>query len=280
MQPTQYEQLQIKAVSKWKAKEPSAGPRIVGVALFPVTWLLNKLVPTAAIRTALDLSSSTAEWLTDTNDIVRDAGVKSLSDLRTRDLEKSDKIAGSVHKWAIGAAVVEGGATGAFGIFGMAADIPAIVVLSLRTIHKIGACYGFEVQSREDRDFVLGVLSSSSANTMEEKMMALMTLRSVEVTVAKQTWKSMAQTAGQQAVGREAGIMAVKSLAAQLGINLTKRKVLQAIPIFGALVGALVNGWYIKQVSWAARRAFQERWLLENGKLEAPIEPNGQGIGR
>ena len=114
----------------------------------------------------------------------------------------------------------------------------------------------------------------------EEKMMALMTLRSVEVTVAKQTWKSMAQTAGQQAVGREAGIMAVRSLAAQLGINLTKRKALQAIPIVGALVGALVNGWYIKQVSWAARRAFQERWLLENGKLDAPIEPNGEGLGR
>ena len=277
---TAYERSRIDSILKWKAKEPFIVSPLGGVALLPVTWLLNKLVPTAAIRAALDLSSSTAEWLTDTNDIVRDAGVKSLADLRSHDLERSDKIAGSVHRWAIGAAVVEGGVTGAIGIFGMAADIPAIVVLSLRTIHKIGACYGFEVQSPEDGDFVLGVLSSSSANTIEEKMMALMTLRSVEVTVAKQTWKSMAQTAGQQAVGREAGIMAVRSLAAQLGINLTKRKALQAIPIVGALVGALVNGWYIKQVSWAARRAFQERWLLENGKLDAPIEPNGEGLGR
>ena len=204
--------------------------------------------------------------------------MKSLAELRTHDLEKSDRIAGSVHRWAIGAAAVEGGAAGAFGIFGMAADIPAIVVLSLRTIHKIGACYGFEAQSPQDRDFVLGVLSFSSANTMEEKTMALMTLRSVEVTVASRTWRSIAQTAGQQAVGREAGIMVTRSLAAQLGIKLTKRKMLQAIPIFGAVVGALVNGWFIKQVSWAARRAFQERWLLENGKLDASIEPSGQGL--
>ena len=59
----------------------------------------------------------------------------------------------------------------------------------------------------------------------------------------------------------------IKSLAKQLGINLTKRKALQAIPAIGALVGASVNGWYIKEVGWAARRAFQERWLLENHKI-------------
>jgi hypothetical protein len=34
----------------------------------------------------------------------------------------------------------------------------------------------------------------------------------------------------------------------------------------GAVVGAAVNGWYIKEVGWAARRAYQERWLVENHK--------------
>ena len=58
---TAYERRQIESIHKWKAKEPSIVSRLVGVALFPVTWLLNKLVPTAAIRAALDLSSSTAE---------------------------------------------------------------------------------------------------------------------------------------------------------------------------------------------------------------------------
>jgi len=48
---------------------------------------------------------------------------------------------------------------------------------------------------------------------------------------------------------------------------LTKRKALQAIPAIGALIGASVNGWYIKEVGWTARRAFQERWLLENHKI-------------
>jgi hypothetical protein len=52
-----------------------------------------------------------------------------------------------------------------------------------------------------------------------------------------------------------------------LGINITKRKALQAIPVIGAGVGASLNGWYIKEVGWAARRAFQERWFIDNRKL-------------
>lgn len=46
-----------------------------------------------------------------------------------------------------------------------------------------------------------------------------------------------------------------------------KAKRLHAIPAIGALFGASVNGWYIKEVGWAARRAFQERCLLENHKI-------------
>ena len=56
-------------------------------------------------------------------------------------------------------------------------------------------------------------------------------------------------------------------MAKQIGINITKRKALQAIPVIGALVGGSVNGWYIKDVGWAARRAFQERWLIDNQKI-------------
>jgi hypothetical protein len=49
----------------------------------------------------------------------------------------------------------------------------------------------------------------------------------------------------------------------QLGINITKRKALAAIPVIGAAIGGTVNYWYLNDVCWAARRSFQERWLKE-----------------
>jgi hypothetical protein len=35
------------------------------------------------------------------------------------------------------------------------------------------------------------------------------------------------------------------------------------LPVFGALVGASVNAWYLRDVTRCARYVFQERWLRE-----------------
>lgn len=262
-----YESEQLAAIERWKIEKPSVVSETVGLITAPLAWAVNKVIPTAAIRGALSFSSTAAEWLTDTKDVIRDAGVDSISDLRSFDLEKSDNLANSVHNWAIGIAAAEGGATGTVGIAGLVLDIPSIIVLALRTIHKIGVCYGFEVSTKEDRDFVLSALAVSGANDMSEKVAALATLRTIEVALLKQSFKSMAQKAAEQQISKEAGIIAARNLAKQLGVNMTKRKALQAIPVAGALIGATVNGVYISEVGWTARRLFQERWLLLNEKI-------------
>jgi hypothetical protein len=77
----------------------------------------------------------------------------------------------------------------------------------------------------------------------------------------------MAEKAAASQLSKEASILAIKNLAKQLGVNITKRKALASIPFIGAAIGGSVNGWYIKEVGRAARRSFQERWLIENGKI-------------
>lgn len=264
---TGYEEIEMQEISKWKNEEPSVVNLAIGKFIEPIVNVVNKVVPEDAIKGALDLSNSMAEWLSDTDDIKRDGEVISISELKTKNLELSDKLANEVHNWAIGIGVVEGGGTGFLGLFGMAADIPAIIVMSLRLIHKVGICYGYEAKTKEDTDFILAVLSSAGANTMKEKMAALLVLKTIEVTIAQQTWKLMAEKAAVQQLSKEAVIIAIRNLAKQLGINLTKRKALAAIPIVGAIIGGSINGWFLKEVGWAARRAFQERWLIDNHKI-------------
>lgn len=133
--------------------------------------------------------------------------------------------------------------------------------------NRIGVCYGYECKTKSDRDFILGIMAAAGANSVEEKLAALTTLRMIEVTIARQTWRAMAEKAAQQQFGKETAIIGIRNLAKQIGVNVTKRKALAAIPAIGALVGGSVNGWYIKDVGWAARRAFQERWLIDNQKI-------------
>jgi DNA-binding transcriptional regulator YhcF (GntR family) len=114
----------------------------------------------------------------------------------------------------------------------------------------------------------LALLSAAGANTTNEKAEAVKMLRAIDVMIAKQTVKTIAEKAAQQQLGKEAVLISMNKLGRQLGINITKRKALQAVPAIGAVVGGSVNAWFINDVGWAARRAFQERWLIENNMIE------------
>jgi hypothetical protein len=265
-QMSKYEREQVAAIEAWKKESPGVISTVFGLAVEPAAWLVRKVVPEKAIAAAIDAANSMAAALTDTQDVCREAHVESVGGLRGVDLEVCDRLANNVHNWAIGLAVAEGGATGTMGILGAPVDVPAVLTLALRTVHKIGTCYGYECKSKADKDFALGIMAAAGANSLEEKQAALALLTAIRTILARLTWKKISERAAESQLSKEAAIVALRSLAKQLGINITKRRALVLIPFIGAAVGGSVNGWYLKEVGWAARRSFQERWLVDNLK--------------
>lgn len=263
-----YEKRQYQDIVKWENQSPNIAAQAANIALKPISWVVGAVIPQKAIQGALTASNWLAESITDKKDILRDGGVRIIENLQHKDLELSDKLANNVHNWANGIAVTEGGAAGFFGLPGMVIDIPALITLSLRTIHKIGLCYGFECKTNADKQFVYGIMSAAGSNTVKEKGVAVATLQMMSVTIAKETWKRISEKALENKFGVDAAIMAIKSLAKQLGINITKRKAAQAVPVIGAGVAAAMNLAFINDVAWAARRSFQQRWLIVNGKVD------------
>lgn len=55
---TEYENDQVDAIRVWKSKEPSVVSKTVGFVSYPVIWLMQKIVPVAAIRGVLDCAVS------------------------------------------------------------------------------------------------------------------------------------------------------------------------------------------------------------------------------
>lgn len=258
-----YEKTQWDEIVDWKSETPSVFSKVSGYIFKPVTWLVQQIIPTKAIQGAIEGCNGMSKFLIDIESFKKECVINKIEDLKNKDLEYCDDLANSVHNWANGYAITEGAATGAVGLPGMVVDIPSIITLAFRTINKIGLCYGFENKTEADNQRILSILSASSANSVGEKQAALLTLKQIQVLIAKTTWKKMSQKAMENELSKEAGILAIKGLAKQLGINLTKRKALQTIPYIGAAIGASVNGSYINNVAWAARRVFQEAWLNE-----------------
>ena len=265
-----YEKNELAEIEKWANEEPGVVGKTVGVLLEPLVWTAQKAIPQAAIEGALTATNKAAEMLSDTSDIIRDGKVDSIEDLRTKDLQLSDQLADTVHNWAIGVAMAEGAGTGVVGLPGLVADIPLLITWSLRTINKIGLCYGYESKTEADRRFVLGIMAAAGSNTMKEKAAAMALLRQIQVALIQKTWKVLAEEAAAKKLGEAALIMAIKQLAKQLGVNITKRAALKIIPVVGGVVGGAVNGAFIRDIGWAARRSFQKRWLMENKKI--PLE--------
>lgn len=271
--PSDYEKHRIFQIEQWKTKEPDAVSRFADAILAPVNWVVSQVIPESAMMGALNLGNAAGQLLSRVQTIKYYAKINDYKDLRERDLDFCDGLAQGEQNWAMGLAAAEGGGTGWMGLPGIAIDAPAIVSFALRSIHLMGLCYGYEMKTEKDKEIVFAIMSASGANSMKEKLAALTTLRMFQVTIQRETWKLMAEKAATNAFSQQAVLLSSKKLAKQLGINLTKRKMAQAVPVVGAIVGATVNAWYVSDVCWAARRTFQERWLRDNGKwIDADLE--------
>lgn len=104
-----YEEGQIKDIKIWKATEPSVVSKAVGYMTKPIVLVANRIIPQKAIQGALTGSNTLAKLITDEQDIIRDAKVNSIIELKTKDLQLSDKLAYEVHNWALAGLGLEGG---------------------------------------------------------------------------------------------------------------------------------------------------------------------------
>lgn len=269
MKQSDYLMQQYALIKAWENEEPGVVSKTFGKLLSPVGKLISVVVPEKVIESSINAANAAAQYLTDTNDVLRDGKVESIEELRTKDLKLSDQLADSVHNWAVGIATAEGGAVGATGLPGLIADIPFITTLALRTIHKIGVCYGFTADAsnaEEEKAFVLGVLAAANASTLGEKAGFIFGLKQISVLIQRNAWKKLAEMGSANLLAKS--IVSVRQAAKLIGVNLTKRKASQSIPFIGGAVGAALNASFINDIAWAARRSYQRRWLEENKVIE------------
>ena len=262
-----YEKAQVAAIEAWKLTELSVVHRTFERITAPFTWAATKVIPAKLVQTAIEGANSAAQGLVDADAILRDGAVDSIEALRAKGLPLADELAGSVHSWALAVGGASGAALGATGVGGIALDVSALLTLSLRTIHKVGLCYGYHPVNEQ---FVLGVLAAASATTKAEKLSAVDALKAVEVEIIEDVWEEAIVDAAKNRIARGGVFFTARTVGRHFGRNMAQAKAMQFVPMVGAIFGVATNVAFLSDVGWAARRLFQERWLRDNRKPATP----------
>jgi hypothetical protein len=202
----------------------------------------------------------------------RHASVENLSDLHGLSLKECDELRRSNLGWAIGSAT-EGAATSlmvtgaevsatvsggvAIGVVfaAIATDVTATMAVMGRSIGVVASTYGYDVRLPEEELFALGVLSLASANTLGGKAAAMASL-------SRLTQQMMRRAAWDQ-LRRHMLVNVIDRVYAALGVNLTKAKLAQAVPVAGALINASVNAGLTSQTFRRGEAVYRLRFLSE-----------------
>ncbi len=257
VQLTAYQSDQIAQIAAWKSRPPNPLSEILDRVTLPTAKLVEKIIPDVAVRFAIERSFELAVLLAGQEEIKRRGGVNDLSDLQKKQLEDCDRLALQTGIFSQVFSTVQGAVTGTGGALTTLIDIPLLFVLSLWTILKIGHCYGYPLDQRRDRHFILGLLITAISETSELRKQRLDDLHELEELLIEETQQEI--------------------LAEEIMSILFLLEVFDGIPGIGAISGAILNLSFMRRVENTARRVFQERWLKDTGKVRsiAPAPVHG-----
>lgn len=149
-------------------------------------------------------------------------------------------------------ATAQGATTGFGGFFTLAADIPAILGLSLKVIQEIGLCYGYNPTDKAERIFTVKVMQFASSDIVGKRTIL-------------QELNLQAGGNGDITPGTNAAVSKIQGWKEVITVyrdNWGWKKMLQAVPVAGMFFGAYLNRKALEDVAEAARMLYRKRRII------------------
>src|SRR5690606_793126 len=204
--------------------------------------------------------------------ILNEAGAKDLEEL-TQDVDRSKRISqalGEQNKWI---ATVQGAVSGASGMLGTAIDIPASLLMALRTIYQVGRSYGFDLSKEDDQEIVQHIFRQIDLSLIAEKQTLLLGLKALSNTLKTHDISQL-----QAMLGSDNDVSAIKQwLSRHEGEakwewmnHLPKISILEQLtrltPLASAGIGAVYSHRFVDDVNQKAQDVFSHarQYLLQH----------------
>jgi hypothetical protein len=174
----EYERRALAEIERWKNREPTSLRKALAAVGKPfdvaASWAMETAVGetvSKAVQGVVSMVNDLASWTVRADQVYADfhkhghTHVASGPSIRTLSLEDVDKVVGRLSLKYKSLAAAEGGVAGAFGIWGLAADIPALAGIALRSVAEYATYYGYCVDTEAERRVILEVLGAAAAPT-------------------------------------------------------------------------------------------------------------------
>ncbi len=235
--------------------------RIVGI----FSSVGDRLIPSEVFQKIFELHEKIAgRWQDYWQTLQGEARRADCHDLSSAPLEVCDRLAARVRRESLRLGESRGALLGLLGPIGLIGGIPLSIVQALKTIHHFGLCYGYPPDTETEKLFSYAILAAATAHTPEDKQVAIDNLRQIHQGIYQQaTDDVLKDTEVTEITGRTKE--AILGLAI---IYFGETAAVYGIPIIGAVLGAIAMRSFMSDISTAAQRSYQLRWLLQNHKVD------------
>jgi len=261
-----YEARQIARIRKWQRRRPGWVARMTGFLTSPIVWVFHNIIPHSAVEATLHGNLRLARGWARERTTLRALGASSFSELTEADLLHSDRAVRKVHSRAIYLAGGMGFVAGMFGFLALPVSMAGAMNIALRTIHRVGLCYGYAAPTEAEQLFVYYTLSLAGNRKPEEKEVSLRAMRELQTLIASTAPVDASDQPIHPTMRHQAFSIAHHDFSREITKQLVEVRLLTSIPVIGAFIGIVVDANYIRSVGWAARHAYQLRWLRERGR--------------
>ncbi|WP_191566189.1 EcsC family protein [Metabacillus idriensis] len=184
--------------------------------------------------------------------------VSSIDDMKKVPINVMNLVGEDLKKNRGNVATVQGATTGFGGIFTLAADIPVLLGLSLKTLQEIAIAYGYDPTDREERIFIVKCLQFASADIVGKQ--AILNELSGYYNRSMAPAEMMSKLQGWREV--------VYTYRDHFGL----KKLLQMVPVAGMIFGAYTNRSMVKDIAETGIMLYQKRRILERLETDSNLK--------
>lgn len=181
--------------------------------------------------------------------------VNSLEEIRQIPITKLDIPANQCMLFHKFSAAIGGGLTGAIGFNGFIIDLPILYTLLFRTIQEVAICYGYPIDTPEEKVYILKILELGHLAEDDARKNTLIELSYLHAAI--QGGISLSQL---EKIGFFKGLQVV---AERIGLQYLRKKLNLYFMLIGGISGAGINYLIADQVANAAYHSYRRRYLMD-----------------